>query len=78
MSDKGSQNKQWAELAVLGIVFPLCIVAGFLLGRGMDNWFGTYPWCTGIMTLLGIAAAFVNLFRAGMKNDGSGPGTDGP
>ena len=46
---------------------------GFGAGYGLDKLFGTRPWMTIIGTGLGIAAAFVNLFRAGKGIDaGSG------
>ena len=42
---------------------------GFGAGWGLDKLFGTRPWLTFIGTGLGIAAAFVNLFRAGKGID---------
>jgi F0F1-type ATP synthase assembly protein I len=47
----------------LGFLFPVAIAIGFFLGRWLDGVFHTWPWLTIIFTALGIAAAFVNLFR---------------
>jgi F0F1-type ATP synthase assembly protein I len=33
----------------------------------MDRWFGTWPWLTGIFATFGVIAAFINLFRIGMR-----------
>lgn len=52
-----------AELASLGIQFPVSIGIGYGMGWLLDRWLGWYPVMTIIFTLFGIAAAFVNLFR---------------
>lgn len=57
------QFRKWADLSIIGIQFPVAIVIGYLWGRTMDRWFGTWPWLTGIFSLFGIAAGFLNLFR---------------
>jgi F0F1-type ATP synthase assembly protein I len=37
----------------------------------MDKYlFHTWPWLTGIFTVFGIIAAFINLFRTGMGGNG--------
>lgn len=63
---------QLAEAWMLGLMFPLCIVAGYLLGWGADRLIGSGHWGRLIGAALGIAAAFVNLFRVGMQGDGNG------
>lgn len=68
--DKRSQWDSVYEAASLGLVFPVAIAVGFFLGRWLDGMFGIRPWLTIIFTALGIAAAFVNLFRAAAKSDG--------
>lgn len=76
---KRSNYQQMLELSSLGLMFPLAIGIGYGWGYGMDLLFGTKPWLTWIFTGFGIAAAFLNLFRAALK-DGSGsepPRTDG-
>ena len=43
----------------------------------VDKFFGTWPWLTGIFTVFGIIAAFINLFRIGSagNDDSTGSGT---
>ena len=71
--DKKSQWEGLYEAFSLGFLFPVAIGLGFGAGWGLDKLFGTRPWLTFIGTGLGIAAAFVNLFRAGKGID-AGPG----
>ncbi len=53
----------WLNVSIVGIQFPVAIAIGFFWGKWMDGWFGTYPYLTGLFSLLGIIAGFVNLFR---------------
>ena len=55
----------------LGFLFPVAIAIGFFLGRWLDGVFHTKPWLTITLTVFGIAAAFVNLFRAARSGDGN-------
>jgi len=69
MDDK--KRRDWrniAEASSIGWMFPIAMGLGYLWGYGMDILFGTYPWLTGIFTFFGIIAAFINLFRIGLKN----------
>ncbi len=72
-ADKATRRreaKQILEASSLGWMFPIAIGLGFGWGYGMDRLFGTKPWLTAIFSLLGVIAAFVNLFRFAGK-DGS-------
>ncbi len=70
MDDKQRRKFQSdLEASALGWMFPIAIALGFGAGYGLDKLFNTWPWCTGIFTVLGIVAAFVNLFRFAAKND---------
>jgi F0F1-type ATP synthase assembly protein I len=69
MADRPARTRQLAEVSILGIMFPLCIAAGYFLGTWLDGRFQTYPWLTFICSGLGVAAAFVNLFRVVLKSD---------
>ena len=51
------------NVSIVGIQFPVAIALGFFFGRWLDKHLGTWPWLTGLFTLFGIAAGFVNLFR---------------
>jgi ATP synthase protein I len=62
------EARQLLEASSLGWMFPIAIGLGFGWGYGMDKLFGTKPWLTVIFTLLGVIAAFVNLFRFAGKN----------
>lgn len=55
------------EASSLAWMFPIAMGLGFLWGWGMDKLFGTWPWLTAIFTGFGVVAAFVNLFRIGLK-----------
>jgi len=70
--DRKRRQMQWLlEASSIGWMFPIAIGLGFLWGYGMDKLFGTWPWLTGIFSAFGVAAAFINLFRVGMRDDGS-------
>ncbi len=73
-SDKRGKYGAVYEGLTLGFVFPVAIALGYFLGRWLDRIFNTSPWLTGICTLLGISAAFVQLFRTGRTNDGPSDG----
>ena len=74
--DNGEQKaklrdrQQLLEASSIGWMFPIAIGLGFLWGWGMDKLFGTKPWLTYIFTALGVAAAFVNLFKIGLRDSG--------
>jgi F0F1-type ATP synthase assembly protein I len=67
-----NDKTNWNALAegwALAVLFPACIGAGFLLGLGADKWLGIAPWGKVGGTALGIIAAFIQLFRVGLRND---------
>ena len=65
--DKKKEARQLLEASALAWMFPIAIGLGALWGWGMDRLFGTWPWLTAIFTVFGVIAAFVNLFRIGMR-----------
>jgi len=68
MDDKKRREaRQLFEASSLAWMFPIAMGLGFLWGWGMDKLFGTWPWLTAIFTIFGVIAAFVNLFRIGLK-----------
>ncbi len=58
-----SQRAKWALLTSVGIMFPVSITLGAAFGYFLDRRLGTLPWFSAIFLVLGIAAAFINLFR---------------
>ena len=72
---KGRNLHQIAEASSIGLMFPLAIGLGYVWGWWMDKQFGTTPWLTWIFAGFGVIAGFINLFRIGMKDEGSGSGT---
>jgi ATP synthase protein I len=56
--------KTLAELSAIGMTMVLATVIGLAAGYYADRWLGTTPWLTLVGLGLGIAAAFVSLFRA--------------
>jgi ATP synthase protein I len=74
---KGGSWKAFAEITALGFTFPLAIAAGYGLGWWLDRELGTGPWLTIVLTGLGVAAAFLQLFRlAGRSDRNEPPGDD--
>lgn len=56
--------RQLGVLSGVGLTLVISTVLGLWGGYVLDGWLGTSPWLTLIGLLLGIAAGFVNLFRA--------------
>ena len=56
--------RQLAVLSGVGLTLVISTVLGLWGGYALDGWLGTSPWLTLIGLLFGIAAGFVNLFRA--------------
>lgn len=69
---QGNAARDLAQLASVGIMFPVSIATGFGIGWWLDGRFGTWPWLTGFLTICGIAAAFVHLFRTAASRDRNG------
>jgi ATP synthase protein I len=56
--------RQLGVLSGVGLTLVVATVLGLAGGYYLDGWLGTSPWFTLVGLLLGIAAGFVNLFRA--------------
>lgn len=56
--------KALGELSTIGLALVIATVIGLAGGYYLDRWLGTSPWLTLIGLMFGIAAGFVNLFRA--------------
>ena len=68
---KRRQALQILDASSIGWMFPIAIGLGFFWGWEMDKLFGTRPWLTWIFGAFGVIAAFVNLFRIGLRDSGS-------
>lgn len=67
MSGGGGDRRWLRQLAVLsgvGVTLVIATLLGWLGGRALDRWLGTDPWLMLVGLLFGIAAGFLNLFRA--------------
>ncbi len=59
------ERSAWRQVHLyleLGLMFPASIVAGLLVGYGLDRLFGTHVFYW-IFMLVGIAAAFIHFVR---------------
>jgi ATP synthase protein I len=67
-AEPGRPDRRWVrQLGVLsgvGLTLVISTVLGFWGGYVLDRWLGSAPWLMLAGLLLGIAAGFVNLFRA--------------
>ena len=71
--ERKRRQLQWfAEASSIGWMFPIAMALGAGIGWWLDKLFGTKPWLTAIFGALGVIAAFVHLFRLGLRDDGSG------
>ncbi len=66
--EKRRDARQLLDASSIGWMFPIAIGLGFLWGWGMDKLFHTSPWLTWIFTAFGVIAAFLNLFRIGLRD----------
>lgn len=73
--ERRRQYRQMGRLISLGWEFALAILLGLGLGVLMDRWLPTRPWGTIVFILFGIAAGFVNFFRAVLGDGRRGRGS---
>ena len=66
MTEEGSRPPRYglvAEGSAVGIFFPVAIVAGYLTGKWLGRWLGLGEAAALAGAGLGVAAAFLNLWR---------------
>ena len=63
---KGNFWVQAARYSQLAFVFPAALVVGWLIGAALDRWLHT-TWLYLAGILLGIAAGFIELIRAALR-----------
>ena len=69
-SEPGGKENFWVQVArytQLALIFPAALVVGWLIGAGLDRWLHT-TWLYLAGILLGIAAGFIELIRAFMRD----------
>ena len=70
--EKEEQRKRQAQdlaASSIGIQFVLTVVLGAFLGMWLDKKFGTTPWLTLILILLGLFAGMWNAYQVAVKQD---------
>ena len=60
--EKKKLLKTLSVVSSLGLSVVLAIAIGILIGLKLDQWLGTKPWFFFIFLLIGIVAAFRNIF----------------
>ncbi|MSO23156.1 MAG: AtpZ/AtpI family protein [Acidobacteria bacterium] len=70
-----SKYKNLGDLLSVGIMFPACIGIGYGIGYVLDQWSGRKSTFKALFLLLGIAAAFINLFKVISKLEREGDGS---
>ena len=74
MTGKSPRYAVVARASAAGILFPLSIVAGYLLGKWIGRALGLASWPAFLGAALGVAAGFWNLYRLlrGLEERGNG------
>lgn len=60
--DPTTRGYSWAVR--VGTEMVVATAVGIGIGLYLDRWLGSRPWCTLIFFLFGVAAGFLNLYRA--------------
>ena len=55
-------------LSQIALTIVICVFAGVMLGRTLDNWLNTSPWLLLIFSFLGMGAAFRAIFHISKKS----------
>ena len=60
---RGDTMRALAYFSQIGITLFACVLIGVFLGRFLDRILGTSPWLLLVFSLLGVVAAFREIFR---------------
>jgi hypothetical protein len=73
MTERSPRYAVVARASAAGILFPTCIVAGYLLGKWLGGALGLATWPAFAGAALGAVAGFWNLYRIlrGLEDGGS-------
>jgi F0F1-type ATP synthase assembly protein I len=58
--------KQYGEYSQIALILPASVIAGMIIGAGLDKWLGT-KWMLLTGVVLGAVAGFYQLIRGLMK-----------
>jgi len=64
---RGTVVRALSFLTQVGVTMFACVFLGVFLGRTLDRALGTTPWLLLVCSLVGAAAAFMELFRLAKK-----------
>lgn len=64
---RAASFRRLADASSVGLAFPLAMGIGFVWGRSLDRFLGTWPWCAVVFSVFGVAAGFLNAFRVGLR-----------
>lgn len=72
MSDK-KENQGYSAVGLImsaGVTMVASVLLGYFAGSWLDNYFGTKPWLTLVMFLLGTAAGLKSLYNMTFPKEG--------
>ena len=71
MTQENRPFRQYLRYSTIGIEMGLSVIIGLLVGKFLDDFFGTDPWLLLTFLLLGLVAGFRGVFRLmrRMKDD---------
>ena len=64
---RGDLAKAFSALMQIGTQLFVCVMLGVLLGKWLDDRFGTSPWLLLVCSFLGMAAAFKSMYDMAKK-----------
>lgn len=74
-----AEYRELAEYSIVGLVFPVALVVGYLLGRAVGSLFGAAALGGVIGGVFGLVAGFYNVYKAARRLDRRDrPGGPGP
>ena len=63
-----AEIRKLAAYSTVGLMFPVSIGVGWVMGYFLDRWLETSPYLTFLFVLYGVAAGFWNLYKVTKKN----------
>ena len=61
----------------IGIELVVAVAVGSAIGYGLDSWLRTSPWLLILFFFLGVAAGFLNVYKAARKMEFEAPSKGG-